>query len=378
VTTTAPRARRRLPVLLVALLVLAATAVGVAPAAGAAVDPAAAEARFLTRLNEERAAAGLAPVVADPALEPIAREWSGAMRASRRLEHRGDLAAQLRARVPGWQRFAENVGRGEDVEGLHAAFMGSPSHRENVLGPYNRVGIGVAVDGATTWVTVNLIQGPAIDGPTGLAPPAGDLWVATAAGDIRAFGSARALGSLSGIPLARPVVGMAATRSGGGYWLVASDGGIFSFGDAAFHGSTGGLPLNQPIVGMAATPSGGGYWLVASDGGIFSFGDAAFHGSTGGLPLARPIVGMAATPAGHGYWMVAADGGVFTFGSAPFLGSAAGATGGSPVRGMAATPSGRGYRIVAADGRVVAFGDAGAGVSGPLVAGQAVVSLTTP
>ena len=42
----------------------------------------------------------------------------------------------------------------------------------------------------------------------------------------------------------------------------------------AFHGSMGGLHLNQPMVGMAPTPTGNGYWLVASDGGIFAFGDA--------------------------------------------------------------------------------------------------------
>ena len=109
---------------------------------------------------------------------------------------------------------------------------------------------------------------------------------------------------------------MAATPSGNGYWEVASDGGIFSFGDAAFHGSMGGMPLNAPIVGMAATPSGNGYWEVASDGGIFSFGDAAFHGSMGGTPLNAPIVGMAATPSGDGYWEVASDGGLFAFGDA--------------------------------------------------------------
>ena len=49
----------------------------------------------------------------------------------------------------------------------------------------------------------------------------------------------------------------------------------------AFFGSTGALTLNKPIVGAAATPTGGGYWLFASDGGVFSFGDAAFLGSTG-------------------------------------------------------------------------------------------------
>ena len=37
-----------------------------------------------------------------------------------------------------------------------------------------------------------------------------------------------------------------------GYWMVASDGGIFNYGDAGFAGSAGGIPLNKPIEGMAA------------------------------------------------------------------------------------------------------------------------------
>jgi hypothetical protein len=57
----------------------------------------------------------------------------------------------------------------------------------------------------------------------------------------------------------------------------------------------GATRLNQPIVGMAATRDGGGYWMVASDGGIFSFGDASFLGSMGSTRLNQPIVGMAAT-----------------------------------------------------------------------------------
>ena len=37
------------------------------------------------------------------------------------------------------------------------------------------------------------------------------------------------------------------------YWEVAADGGIFTFGNAQFYGSMGGKPLAKPIVGMAAT-----------------------------------------------------------------------------------------------------------------------------
>ena len=177
-------------------------------------------------------------------------------------------------------------------------------------------------------------------------------------GGIFAFGGAGFFGSTGGRRLNRPIVGMAATRTGNGYWLAASDGGVFAFGDAAFHGSMGGTPLNRPVVAIVATPSGRGYWLVASDGGVFSFGDAVFRGSTGALRLNQPVVAAAATPTGRGYFLVAADGGVFSFGDAVFRGSTGSIRLNSPVVSMATTPSGRGYWMVASDGGVFAFGDA--------------------
>lgn len=157
--------------------------------------------------------------------------------------------------------------------------------------------------------------------PAGAAQPVGGYYEVATDGGVFAFGTASFYGSMGGLPLNKPIVGMAATPDGRGYWLVAQDGGIFAFGDAGFYGSTGSLTLNKPIVGMAATPTGAGYYLVASDGGIFAFGNARFMGSTGGLTLNQPIVGMALTEGGGGYWLVAQDRGIFNFGNAPFDGS---------------------------------------------------------
>jgi hypothetical protein len=180
--------------------------------------------------------------------------------------------------------------------------------------------------------------------------------VASNFGDVRAGGGARSYGSMRGVKLTLPVVGMASTPSGRGYWLVASDGGIFSFGDAKFYGSTGAMRLNQPIVAMASTRTGRGYWLVASDGGIFSFGDARFYGSTGAMHLNKPIVGMASTPTGKGYWLVATDGGIFSFGDAKFYGSTGAMRLNQSIVGMAAAPTGKGYWFVASDGGLFSFG----------------------
>jgi uncharacterized protein YkwD len=166
------------------------------------------------------------------------------------------------------------------------------------------------------------------------------------------------VGSFPGSASSRPIVGVAATRSGKGYWLAASDGGVFTFGDAKFYGSTGGMQLGAPIVGIASAPSGNGYWLVARDGGVFTFGKASFFGSTGGMQLGAPIVGIAPTPSGNGYWLAAADGGVFTFGDASFYGSTGAQSLSAPIVGIAPTPSGNGYWLAGADGSVFTFGDA--------------------
>jgi hypothetical protein len=87
----------------------------------------------------------------------------------------------------------------------------------------------------------------------------------------------------------------------------------------------GGKPLNKPIVGMAATPTGGGYWEVASDGGIFAFGNAQFYGSVTGN-TSQTVVGVSPTTDGRGYWETAANGQVFQFGDAYLAGTAASQT----------------------------------------------------
>ena len=189
-------------------------------------------------------------------------------------------------------------------------------------------------------------------------PTGGGYWEVASDGGIFAFGNAQYYGSMGGKTLDKPIVGIAATPTGGGYWEVASDGGIFAFGNAQFYGSMGGKTLNAPIVGIAATPTGKGYWEAASDGGIFAFGTAAFHGSEGGKTLNAPIVGLASSVTGNGYWEVASDGGLFTFGTAAFHGSEGGKPLNAPIVGMAATPTGGGYWEVAADGGIFNFGTA--------------------
>jgi hypothetical protein len=341
------------------MVVVATMLASPASAADRPPTPGQAESQFLVLLNQRRQSQGLAPLSLDAGLEADARAWSGVMAGQNQMVHAPDarLSAEVARSVPGWSRGGENIGKGWDVEGLDVAFWNSPGHRANVLGDYNRVGIGVVYTSQALWVTVRFAKGPALPA-VGANLPDGDLWLADAKGRVLTSGTAPHLGDVRDVPLNQPVVAMVSTRSHQGYWLLGQDGGVFSFGDARFFGSTGGMRLNQPVNGMAAAPSGNGYWLVASDGGVFSFGDSRFLGSTGGMRLNQPVNGMAPTPTGNGYWLVASDGGLFAFGDAGFYGSAANAHLGAPTVGMAATPSGRGYWIAASNGRVAAYGDA--------------------
>jgi hypothetical protein len=122
--------------------------------------------------------------------------------------------------------------------------------------------------------------------------------VASADGTVSALGAAT-LGSVIG-RLSSPVVEMSTNPRNHGYWLVTTNGAVLSFGDAPNEGSAVGLPLNKPMVGLAPRYDDNtgtfAYWEAASDGGIFTFGNTPFYGSTGGMRLNAPIVGVGATP----------------------------------------------------------------------------------
>ncbi|MFP5377118.1 MAG: M23 family metallopeptidase [Acidimicrobiia bacterium] len=253
--------------------------------------------------------------------------------------------------------------------GQHLGFLGDSGNAEDTA-PHLHFEMR-APDGSAVnpWTSLRLAQGlPAGDRCSYGTNPArrpspkasAGYWLLGSDGGVFAFGGARFHGSTGDVRLNRPIVGMAATPTGGGYWLVASDGGIFAFGDAAFRGSTGGIALNRPIVAMAATPTGDGYWLLGSDGGVFGFGDAGFLGSVPDLGIATSVVALGATPSGEGYWLLAADGGVFSFGDAAFRGSLPGSGMCRWPAGVRLVPtaSGRGYWVQGADGSTWSLGDA--------------------
>jgi hypothetical protein len=108
------------------------------------------EDRFYQLINESRGANGLPGLGVDGNLVVNARSHSGTMASQGTIFHNGALASQ----VPGgWAALGENVGVGGSVDSLHGAFMNSPGHRANVLGDYDRMGVGIVMSGSTTFVT---------------------------------------------------------------------------------------------------------------------------------------------------------------------------------------------------------------------------------
>jgi len=107
---------------------------------------------YLSRLNGERAAHGLTPLVMRADLTSIAQSWSAHMAATGVLSHNPSLASE----VTNWLAVGENVGDGPTIGDLDAAFMASPKHRANVLDPtYDDVGIGTVTRDGMIWITVD-------------------------------------------------------------------------------------------------------------------------------------------------------------------------------------------------------------------------------
>ena len=87
-----------------------------------------------------------------------ARQHSVLMAKARKLSHQlpgeSDVQQRLAATGAHFGRSGENVGFNDQVDQIHAAFMHSPPHRENLLTPgYDAVGIGIVRQGNNYWVT---------------------------------------------------------------------------------------------------------------------------------------------------------------------------------------------------------------------------------
>lgn len=128
---------------------------------------------FRNAVNFERASRGIPSLKDDPKLDMLASTHSDQMAAAGTIYHNDQLGQQ----AVGYRYVGENVGMGPSCESIHAAFMASKGHRENILDDdYRRLGVGVTVDknpDSSTGVTVYVTEvfGSTPSSPKPPAPP---------------------------------------------------------------------------------------------------------------------------------------------------------------------------------------------------------------
>lgn len=106
------------------------------------------EAQMLALVNQERAAAGLPALKADPELTPVARKHSADMFSRGYFAHETpegrDPFDRIREAEVSFVTAGENLALARSVRVAHTGLMNSPGHRANILRPqFGRVGIGI-------------------------------------------------------------------------------------------------------------------------------------------------------------------------------------------------------------------------------------------
>lgn len=310
---------RRVPFLVVISILAVLGAVLPASPVAAATTDAPAEARFLTLLNMARAGSGRSMLVLDPLASNVGRNWANQMATANVLSHNPNYVAEISANVTNaWTRVGENVGVGGNADSLHQAFWNSSGHRVNMLGDYNRVGIGVVQQNGRIWVTFNFIKGPGITGTTGVGDCATSPgYLLDGFGGLHSVGGAPSVtynGYWSGWDIARD---LSLTPAGRGYKLDGF-GGLHSVGGAQSLVISGYWSGWDIATAVTVTPDGRGAYVLDGYGGIHPAGAAPAVMPTGywaGWRIAKDIQ-VNPTTSTSGY-VLDGFGGLHPFGGAP-------------------------------------------------------------
>jgi hypothetical protein len=140
-----------LPAMLCLLLACAA-----APRAAAQNDADSPPQILLQDLNQSRSDNGLEPLAYDEALAVAAQRHAELMARAGVLEHQlpGEPGLAQRCGAAGalFSSIAENIAEGGSLHQIHASWMSSPAHHDNILSPvFAVVGIGIARRGGTIY-----------------------------------------------------------------------------------------------------------------------------------------------------------------------------------------------------------------------------------
>jgi uncharacterized protein YkwD len=149
------------------LLLSSAPAAAAQPRTG---EEASAESQLLSMTNASRSQAGLGSLSESGRWLELARNHSEEMSVTNSIFHDPNLSGEA-ASIGCWKRVGENVGRGFSIDAIHTALMNSPTHRANILGDFDELGVGVEIgpDGMI-YMTQRFLKSCSI--PAAVAPAA--------------------------------------------------------------------------------------------------------------------------------------------------------------------------------------------------------------
>ncbi len=183
---------------------VAALTVVLAPARADASDAS----ELLSLTNQVRTSSGLAPLTVDSQLTGVAQRWAATLAERGVISHNSSLPAQ----VTGWKLLGENVGVGATVDAVHAGWMASPTHHQNLVDPsFTKVGFGIVRPDARIFVVQVFMQpkssatsvpAPSTSTP---APPTSAPAPPTTAARATSAATSPAAASAAPAPAVRPV-----------------------------------------------------------------------------------------------------------------------------------------------------------------------------
>jgi len=116
------------------------------------------QAQVVDLVNQQRAAAGLAPLRINDTLTDDAQSYADYMAKANFFAHQGPDGSNLETRADAagyttWTFLAENLAAGQPTpQRVVQAWMNSPSHRANILAPdATEIGLGHAFGPGTTY-----------------------------------------------------------------------------------------------------------------------------------------------------------------------------------------------------------------------------------
>jgi uncharacterized protein YkwD len=103
---------------------------------------------MMRKINHRRKTHGRGRLAWDRQLGYVGRKHAKSMARNRGIRHDANLGSE----VTRWRALGQNVGVGNRCKGLFKAFWNSSSHRANILGHWNHVGVGSERAGGRIYV----------------------------------------------------------------------------------------------------------------------------------------------------------------------------------------------------------------------------------